>query len=153
MNTERLAQFLNEANRATYANKDASKVSSSRLGSQDYHFEKGSLVYHDTYFGGRDFIGAEIVYEDNKAVWGANYFGFVLDPNLQEGEVYDFLRKALMEEHEAVIPVRGPSVFHLENKAYRFSVEGSLSNFSGTEEILFDGVLVYRCLVHGGFIK
>ena len=63
MNTETLAKFLNEANKATYANKTAPKVAPSRLKSEDYHFEKDGLIYHDTYFGGRDFIGEEIVYE------------------------------------------------------------------------------------------
>ncbi len=29
----------------------------------------------------------------------------------------------------------------------------SILNFSGTEEILFGGKVVYRCLIHGGFIK
>ncbi|MEN9338195.1 MAG: hypothetical protein RIQ41_509, partial [Candidatus Parcubacteria bacterium] len=75
MNTETLAKFLNEANKATYANKTALKVAPSRLKSEDYHFEKDGLIYHDTYFGGRDFIGGEIVYENEKPVWGANYFG------------------------------------------------------------------------------
>ncbi len=37
---------------------------SSRLKSEDYHFEQGNLIYHDTYFGGKDFIGGEIVYKD-----------------------------------------------------------------------------------------
>jgi len=68
MNIETLSKFLNEANKATYANKDAQKVVSSRLSSEDYHFEKDGLIYHDTYFGGRDFIGEEIVYEDRKPV-------------------------------------------------------------------------------------
>lgn len=62
----------------TYANKSAPKVAPSRLKWEDYHFEKDGLIYHDTYFGGRDFIGEEIVYENEKPVWGANYFGFVL---------------------------------------------------------------------------
>ena len=63
-----LADFLSEANKNTYANKDAPKVAPSRLESEDYHFEKGNLIYHDTYFGGRDFIGEEIVYKNQKPV-------------------------------------------------------------------------------------
>lgn len=152
MNTKTLAQFLAEANKATYANKDAPKVAPSRLGSEDYHFEKDGLTYHDTYFGGRDFIGEEIVYEERKPVWGANYFGFVLDKATSEKDVYTFLRKALMAESGGVIPVRGPSAFSLDGKEYRFSAEGDLANFSGKEEIFFGEKLVYRALIHGGMV-
>jgi len=52
---EELTAFLNAANKATYANKDAPKSSSLRPASEDYHFEKGDLAYHDTYFGARIF--------------------------------------------------------------------------------------------------
>ncbi len=135
MNIDTLAKFLNEANKATYANKSAPKVVSSRLKSEDYHFEKNGLIYHDTYFGGRDFIGEEIVYENDKPMWGANYFGFVLDEKVSEKDIYDFLRKALMQEYDDVIPVRGPSNFSADDKQYRFSTDGDLSNFSGKEEI------------------
>ena len=153
MNIDTLAKFLNEANKATYVNKSAPKVAPSRLKSEDYHFEKDGLIYHDTYFGGRDFIGEEIVYENEKPMWGANYFGFVLDEKVSEKDVYDFLRKALMQEYDNVIPVRGPSNFSADDKEYRFIVNGNLASFSGTEEILFGGKVVYRCLIHGGMIK
>lgn len=79
--------------------------------SGDYHFEKDGLIYHDTYFGGRNFIGEEIVYENEKTVWGANYFDFVLDEKVSEKDIYDFLRKALTQEYNDIIPVRGSVKF------------------------------------------
>lgn len=148
-----LANFLHEANKSTYANKDAPKVAPSRLKSEDYHFEKDDLIYHDTYFGGRDFIGEEIVYKNQKPVWGANYFGFVLIDEISEKDVYDFLRQALMQDYDDIIPVRGPSNFSANDKKYNFIVDGDLTNFSGKEEIFFGGKVVYRCFVHGGFIR
>ncbi len=153
MTKTKLAEFLSEANKNTYANKDASQADSSRLKSNDYHFEKDGLIYHDTYFGARDFIGEEIVYEDKKPVWGANYFGFILDDSVQERRVYKFLRQALMQEYDDIIPVRGPKEFSDGKRTYRFSVKGDLSNFSGQEEIILDGKDVYRCYIHGGFIR
>lgn len=153
IDTKELADFLNEANKNTYANKDASKVAPSRLKSEDYHFEKGDLIYHDTYFGGRDFIGEEIVYKNQKPVWGANYFGFILADNVSEKDVYDFLRQALMRDYDDIIPVRGPRNFSADGKKYNFVVDGDLTNFSGKEEISFGGKVVYRCVVHGGFIR
>lgn len=152
VDTKELAGFLSEANKSTYANKDAPQSASSRINSKDYHFEKGDLIYHDTYFGGSDFIGEEIVYKDQRPVWGMNYFGFVLDENVDEEELYVFLREALMQEYEDVIPVRGPGKFSVGDKKYSIFVSGDLGNFSGEERISFAGRVVYRCLVHGGFI-
>ncbi|MDP3958147.1 MAG: DUF5680 domain-containing protein [bacterium] len=152
MNIEGIRKFLSEANKATYANKNAPKAASSRLKSEDYHFEKDGLTYHDTYFGGRNFIGEEIVYEHEKPVWGANYFGCILDEGVNEKEVYDFLRVALMQEYDDVIPVRGPSMFSADGKTYRFAASGDLAGFSGKEEISFGEKVVYRCLLHGGMI-
>ncbi|OGZ44059.1 MAG: hypothetical protein A3J55_01355 [Candidatus Ryanbacteria bacterium RIFCSPHIGHO2_02_FULL_45_17b] len=148
-----LAHFLNVANKSTYANKDAPKVESSRLKSEDYHFEKDGLIYHDTYFGVRDFIGEEIVYQDEKPSWGANYYGFILDEGIDEKEVYGFLRKALIQEYERSVPVRGPRKFVASDWEYRFSIDGDLVRFVGKEEILFNGKIVYRCFVHGGYIQ
>ena len=153
MNTETLKNFLNEANKATYANKDAPQVASSRLRSEDYHFEKDGFIYHDTYFGGRNFIGEEIIYENGEPVWGANYFGFILDETISEEDIYNFLRKALMQEYDDIIPVRGPSNFSIDDQKYSFEVDGDLSNFSGEEKISFSGKVVYRCLIHGGTIR
>ncbi len=153
MNLEVLATFLEAANRATYANRTMPKAPSSRPKSLDYHFEKDGLVYHDTYFGVRDFIDTEIVYESGVPTWGMNYFGFVLDDQVSENDVYGFLRTALMQSYNDIIPVRGPSRFDEADRQYRFAVEGGLANFSGIEEALFDDKVVYRCLVHGGLIK
>lgn len=153
MDIKILKNFLIEANKNTYANKNALKSESSRLKSEDYHFEKDGLIYHDTYFGGRDFIGEEIVYENHVPAWGANYFGFIVQPDTKEQEVYDFLRKALMQESKDIIPVRGPAKFSEDEWDYKFAVKGNLSNFSGEEIILFKNAIVYRCLIHGGYIN
>lgn len=153
IDTEALAKFLDAANKSTYANKDAPKVSSTRLGSEDYHFEQGDLIYHDTYFGARDFMGEEIVYKNKKPVWGTNYFGFILSDQLTEKEVYDFLREALMQGYSDIIPVRGPREFSDGKWTYRFTVKGGLENFLGEEEIFLDNEVVYRAYIHGGFIK
>lgn len=148
-----LAQFLNEANKYTYANADVKKAASTRLNSEDYHFEKGNLIYHDTYFGSRDFVGEEMIYQDQKPKWGMNYYGFILDDNLTEKELASFLRKSLMQEYSGVIPVRGPQEFSENNWTYKLSVDGDLARFTGQEEILRDGKVVYRLFLHGGFIQ
>lgn len=153
LDIKKLASFLIEANKNSYANKLISKAMPSRLASEDYHFEKNEYVYHDTYFGSRDFMGEEIVYKDQKPIWGANYFGCILSPEIKEKELYDFLRQALVRESLGIIPVRGPANFANGNWLYEFSVNGDLTNFSGLESITFKAEQVYRCLLHGGLIQ
>ena len=77
----------------------------------------------------------------------------MLDENISEKDVYDFLRKALMQEYDDVIPVRGPAKFSDGEWKYIFSVDGDLENFAGREEIFLNNKTVYRCFVHGGFIR
>lgn len=64
-----LKSFLIEAKKQTYANSNIKKGSPSRLGSNDYHYEKKidgqNFIYHDTYFGGTKFMGEEVVYCDD----------------------------------------------------------------------------------------
>jgi len=148
-----LAAFLQEANKHTYANKDAAKVVSTRLKSDDYHFEKDGLIYHDTYFGSRDFIGAEVIYKDNEPVWGMNYYGYITPEPLDHKELYCFLRQALMQDYSDIIPVRGPTSYQKDDWGYNNSAEGELNQFVGLEEIYKAGVLVYKCNYHGGLIK
>ena len=54
-----LSNFLAEAKKQTYANKNIKKSPSTRLGSFDYEYSNGKFSYHDTYFGGTKFIGEE----------------------------------------------------------------------------------------------
>src|SRR3990167_9430941 len=124
---KQLAEFLNEANKNTYANKDAAKVSATRLKSEDYHFEKGNLIYHDTYFGSRDFIGEEVVYKNDEPVWGMNFYGYILSETTDGEELYDFLRETLMQERSGILPVRGPEDYKKDNWEYRNAVNGELN--------------------------
>ena len=108
-----LENFLIEAKKQTYANKNVHKIESSRLKSKDYEYKKNNMIYHDTYFGEKNFIGEEVVYINNKAYWAMNYYGITLDEFLAE-EIFDkVLRPALMKvgEDDSVIPVRGPKRF------------------------------------------
>ncbi|MDO8523422.1 MAG: DUF5680 domain-containing protein [bacterium] len=148
-----LAQFLDEANKNTFANKNAEKAAPTRLGSSDYHFEKGNLTYHDTYFGDRDFIGEEIVYRDQEPIWGMNYFGFMLSDNVSAKEVGSFLEESIMQRYDNVIPVRGPLNFFKDKWVYKLSINGGLDRFSGQEEISYNHQLVYSLFLRGGLLR
>lgn len=152
IDTNELASFLSEANANTYANKSAAKAAASRLASEDYHFERGDLVFHDTYFGVRDFIGGEIIYKARKPIWGMNYYGVIVSDQTDEKTLYGFLRHALME-YADLIPVRGPRLFRANEWSYTNAPDGEIGQFTGSEEIHNAGQLVYRAFYHGGLLK
>jgi hypothetical protein len=147
-----LARFIYEAHRRTYADKNAPKAASLRPGSEDYHFEKDGLVYHDTYFGGRDFIGGEVVYKEGKPIWGSNYYGYIFENTAEPEAVYGFLRRALMQEYESPLPLRGPHEYNEADWTYRFTASGDMEKFEAEEEIFLAGKQVYRAVLHGGMI-
>ena len=147
-----LSDFLREANKQTYANASASKASPTRQGSKDYHYESPPFAYHDTYFGGRKFIGNEVIYHNGIAVWGMGYHGEALIEELDERALDKCLRTALMQEDANILPIRGPASYSLESMHYRFAVTGGLDSFKGIEEISQDDRVIYRCDVHGGLI-
>ncbi|MDD2578273.1 MAG: DUF5680 domain-containing protein [Candidatus Dojkabacteria bacterium] len=148
-----LDAFLREANLNTYANENVKKVSPLRLGSKDYHFEKGDLAYHDTYFGATKFLGEEIVYKSGKATWGMNYYGFTISNEIREDLYGSILRPALMAGSGDNIPIRGPKEFINGEWKYTFNADGDLANFTGVEEISKNDEVVCRLYCHGGFIQ
>lgn len=70
---------------ATYIG-DGQKLLPYRLAFRDLQFSNGTWSYHDSYFGEQDFIGQEGVYLDGRPVWGMNYMGRLLRPELIGGE-------------------------------------------------------------------
>lgn len=152
---ENLRDFLIEAKKATYANENVEKVSASRLGSNDYEYSNNGMTYHDTYFGGTQFIGEEVVYTNgsDKPAWGMNYYGVTLGEGLSEEAMDKALRPALMRVGEDdTLPVRGPKSFVNGIYEYSFKVEGDLERFNGVEEIFKDGELIYQLRCTGGMI-
>ena len=150
-----IRDFLIEAKKSTYANGTTEKIESSRLGSKDYEYKKDNMLYHDTYFGGTNFIGEEVVYIDNKIYWAMNYYGVTLDENLGEEAMDNALRPALMQVgvSENIIPVRGPREYKNGDFKYTFEVSGDLTNFSGIETIYKNDKKIYELICNGGLIE
>ena len=158
MNIEELKSFLIKAKKSTYANSDAPKIDSTRLDSKDYEYEEiingNKYTYHDTYFGGINFMGEEIVYINDLPVWGMNYYGVTIDSNLSEEALDKALRPALMQVGtDNTIPVRGPKKYTNEEYLYSFTCNDGLDKFQGTEQIKKNDELVYELHCHGGLIK
>ena len=150
-----LQNFLIEAKKETYANGTAEKVNPTRRGSSDYEYKNDKYSYHDTYFGGTDFQGQEVVYQqDDTPIWGMIYYGRTLDESLSEEAMDNALRPALMQVGEDdTIPVRGPKEFENQGYKYTFEVTGDLTNFEGEETIEKEGKKIYTLKCHGGMIR
>lgn len=151
-----LRNFLIEAKKQTYANENVQKILSTRFGSHDYEYSSKDMIYHDTYFGGTNFMGEEVVYLSSGAtpIWGMNYYGVTLDKSLSEEAVDKALRPALMKVgKDNIIPVRGPKEFINNEYRYTFEVTGDLNYFEGKETISKNNKKVYVLKCHGGVIK
>ncbi len=150
-----LQNFLIEAKKETYANGTVEKAKSTRRGSSDYEYKNDKYSYHDTYFGGTDFQGQEVVYQqEDTPIWGMIYYGRTLDESLSEEAMDNALRPALMRVGEDdTIPVRGPKEFENQGYKYTFEVTGDLTNFEGEETIEKEGKKIYTLKCHGGRIR
>ena len=150
-----IENFLIDAKKQTYANENAPKIESSRLNSKDYEYKKDNMIYHDTYFGGTNFIGEEVVYIDNQTYWAMNYYGTTIDETLGEEAMDKALRPALMKvgEDTNVIPVRGPKEFANGEYKYIFEVSGDINCFNGVETVYKNDVKIYELRCTGGLIK
>lgn len=150
-----IEDFLIEAKKQTYANENVEKVLSARKNSKDYEYKRDNMVYHDTYFGGTNFIGEEVVYVDDKTYWAMNYYGVTLDETLGEEAMDNALRPALMNVgvDKDVIPVRGPKEMINGEYKYSFEVIGDINYFSGVEIIYKNNKKIYELKCHGGIVK
>ena len=146
-----LQDFLVKAKINTYASKGEIKERKLKDGSKELIYKKANLMYRDRYFGFNPFIGEEIVFLDNKAIWGMNYYGEILSKNIDPEQLYAFLKKALLLIKQER-PFRGPAYFKEEKWNYKDKSCGTVDDFEGTEEIYFEKKKVYELKYHGGNI-
>src|SRR3977135_1028391 len=110
--TARLAAFLVEAKRRTYAglDDDASVATPITAGAKQLEYSDNELSYRDIYFGMVFFVGQEVVADKQRAIWSMSYAGGVSSDITDRDKflgVYAFLRKALLCIGEDR-PFRGP---------------------------------------------
>jgi hypothetical protein len=147
-----LHDFIVRAKSATYVG-DGKTVASCRTASHDLAYQEGPFSYLDSYFGGWDFIGEEVVYFDNQPVWAMNYYGRILHPDritaAQAGQV---IKASLSKMYKEGRFLGGFSYTH-EGFRYEDTSQGEFIAFSGREWITAEGLTVYELLYHGGLIK
>ena len=147
-----LHDFIVRAKAATYVGSGA-HTESCRPASHDLRFEDGDWSYLDSYFGGADFIGEEVVWHDGRPVWAMNYYGCILEPDLLTpawaGQVIKSSLSQLYTENRFL----GGFQHSLEAFTYIDTNEGDVSRFTGLEWIERGGVRAYELVYHGGLIK
>ncbi len=146
-----LNSFIVTAKAATYVG-SSERAPSCRTGSHDLHFTRGDWSYLDSYFGGRDFIGEEVVYFSGKPVWAMNYYGHILQSDqilpVQAGQVIKASLSQLYTEGRFL----GGFEYPHEGFTYIDTNEGDVKSFRGREYISRGNVTVYELFYHGGLI-
>ncbi len=139
--------FLITAKQNTYA-AQGPITKSSRSGSIDLAYSQDPFRYLDSYLGGFHFIGEEVVWYQEKPIWGMNYYGHMLVEK-SPTEFSNFLKKALLQVPQEM-PYRGPEEFVSGDFCYSCSVEGSIDCFRGKEFVFYMGQKIYQLYFHGG---
>lgn len=94
---EKLTTFTVTAKAHTYAGNGKPSLSY-RPKSLDLQFHQDDFSYLDSYFGGTDFIGQEVVYYQNQAIWAMNYYGQILASDLiNSSEAGKVIKESLTE--------------------------------------------------------
>ncbi len=149
---EELRDFILKAKAHSYVG-DGKPVDSCRPKSHDLFYEGERFSYLDSYFGGQDFIGEEVVYEDGQPVWAMNYYGVILQPDkINATEAGKMIKAALSRMYEQGRFLGGWK-YEQGDLRYQDTSKGDLSRFSGHEWITRGGEKVYELLYHGGLIK
>jgi Domain of unknown function (DUF5680) len=147
-----LNDFIVRAKAATYVG-SGEHTHPCRPGSHDLQFTDGEWSYLDSYFGGRDFIGQEVVYHAGKPVWAMNYYGYILhDESITPEQVGQMIKASLSRMYREGRFLGGYK--HMDGElTYVDTSEGDSSFFHGREFIQRGENVVYELTYHGGLIK
>jgi hypothetical protein len=149
---DELNTFIVRAKAATYVG-NGEQVPPCRTGSHDLRFPDGRWQYHDSYFGGSDFIGEEVVYFAGKPVWAMNYYGRILRDDLLTGaQAGQMIKASLSRIYNAGRFLGGFE--HVEDDlTYVDTSEGNPDSFQGRELIRREQETAYELVYHGGLIR
>jgi len=151
-----LAQFLLRARNKGYAGHAEKVKNPQRPGFKEFSpYKEGQFEYVDSYAGNYYAPGQEVIRFNDKPVWNMAYNGGMLPEYHGNREfsqqTFAFLKKAL-QLVESIRPFRGPKRFVESDFEYLDESEGDITNFKGTERILYKGKEVFRQDYIGGLI-
>lgn len=147
-----LNAFIVRAKASTYVG-DGARSLSYRPASHDIQFHDGQWAYMDSYFGGTDFIGQEVVYFAQRPVWVMNYYGRIIEPSLiNGGEAGHIIKRSLTELYKQG-RFLGGFEYTVDGSTYTDTNEGNVDSFTGKEWITRQNKIVYDLVYHGGLVK
>ncbi len=147
-----LERFVIGAKRSSYVGGGAS-AEPSRPGSHDLTFTAGAWKYRDSYFGGSDFVGQEVVWFEGEPVWAMNYYGWIEQPALIDAARAGATIKAALGAMYAEDRFLGGFAFDDAHGRYVDESRGSVAHFEGSELIEVAGVVAYRLVYAGRLIR
>ncbi|MHC2298291.1 DUF5680 domain-containing protein [Rhizobium mongolense] len=153
MNLAALNGFIVEAKANTYVG-GGNKLDACRSGSHDIGYERGEWRYLESYFGGTDFAGQEVVWLGGEPVWVMNYFGRIVEPMLIDGEKAGAVIKAALSTMYAEYSrFLGGMEFEHAFGFYADHSTGDCDHFSGREMIIVAERRAYELDYRGGLIR
>jgi len=149
---DELNAFIVRAKAATYVG-GGEHVESYRLGSHDLRFTDGKWSYLDSYFGGTDFIGEEVIYFKSKPVWAMNYYGYILRNDLLTAAEAGQMIKASLSRMYKENRFLGNFEYTENDLTYIDTNIGNAEHFHGKEFIRRGQEVAYELVYHGGLIR
>jgi hypothetical protein len=148
---EQLNTFIVHAKAKTYIG-SGEESSSCRPASRDLRYTEGNFSYLDSYFGGADFIGEEVVYFQGQPVWAENYYGRLLEPGMISADGVGLILKESLSRMYQEGRFLGNFSYQTDTGYYTDTNSGSLTAFTGKEWITIGQTKVYELDYHGGLI-
>jgi hypothetical protein len=125
-----------------------------RTASLDVAHEEGEYRYLDSYFGGSDFSGQEVVWLKEQPVWAMSYHGRILRDDLITAEqTGTIIKAALSDMYRTKKHFLGGTTFAHEWGTYEDDSTGEHDSFQGQETIRIGSCVVYRLHYFGGLIR
>ncbi|MCV9965605.1 DUF5680 domain-containing protein [Pararhizobium sp. BT-229] len=150
---DELTAFILEAKAKTYVG-GGTALPSCRQASHDIGYARGGWSYLDSYFGGTDFSGQEVVWDAGTPVWAMTYFGRIILPDLIDGNRAGVVIKAALAtmyaQHARFL---GGMRYAHEHGLYIDESEGDTQRFRGREVIVVGGRESYELDYRGGLIR
>jgi hypothetical protein len=147
-----LEAFIIRAKAKTYVGNGAARPPC-RAGAHDIGVEQGSWAYLDSYFGGTDFLGQEVVWHAGVPVWAMNYYGRVQRPDRIDAATAGHVIKQALSALYSEGRFLGGFAISIGPHTYIDQSDGDVGSFSGHEVIEMEREAVYRLDYHGGMIK
>ena len=123
-----------------------------RVGSHDLALAEGDWSYLDSYFGGTDFLGQEVVWHRGGPVWAMNYYGHILRRDLIDAARAATVIRAALSAMYAEGRFLGGFLYRAGGDLYEDRSEGGVARFTGYETIAVGDDVAYRLEYHGGLI-